>query len=152
GILRPAGTPTLAVLATAVTILLIGRPHLATEIGFGLSVCATAALVVLAPPLTRALTDRGVPRLLAVALAVPAAAQAGCTPLLVVLAPSMSPWAVLANVAAAPAVAPATVLGLAGLALEGATTILPDGAGAVVHLPARAAGGLGAAAAWWITV
>src|SRR5690625_2357631 len=64
----------------------------------------------------------------------------------------MSPWAVLANVAAAPAVAPATVLGLAGLALEGATTILPDGAGAVVHLPARAAGGLGAAAAWWITV
>lgn len=152
GILRPAGTPTLAVLATAVTVLLIGRPHLASEIGFGLSVCATAALIVLAPPLTRALTDRGVPRLLAVAFAVPAAAQAGCTPLLVVLDPMMSPWAVLANVAAAPAVAPATVLGLAGLALEGAATALPEGIGVPAHLLARATGALGGAAAWWITV
>lgn len=152
GILRPAGTPTLAVLATAVTVLLIGRPHLASEIGFGLSVCATAALVVLAPPLTRALTDRGVPRLLAVALAVPAAAQAGCTPLLVILDPTMSPWSVLANVAAAPAVAPATLLGLAGLGLEGAVTALPGAIGGLAHLLALTAGSLGAASAWWITV
>lgn len=152
GILRPAGTPTLAVLATAVTVLLIGRPHLASEIGFGLSVCATAALVVLSPPLTRALTDRGVPRLIAVALAVPVAAQVGCTPLLVVLDPTVSPWAVLANVAAAPAVAPATVLGLAGLALEGAAGALPEMLGMPAHLLARTAGALGAASAWWITV
>ncbi|MGO1439641.1 MAG: ComEC/Rec2 family competence protein [Brevibacterium yomogidense] len=152
GILRPAGTPTLAVLATAVTVLLIGRPHLATEIGFGLSVCATAALVVLSPPLTRALTDRGMPRPVAVALAVPVAAQAGCTPLLVVLDPTVSPWAVLANVAAAPAVAPATVLGLAGLGLEGIAAALPDALGMPPHLLARTAGALGAAAAWWITV
>nr|WP_269770476.1 ComEC/Rec2 family competence protein [Brevibacterium yomogidense] len=164
GLLRPAGTPTLAVLSSAVTVLLLVRPHLATEIGFGLSVCATAAIVMLAPPLTRALTDRRVPRLIAVAIAVPTAAQLGCTPLLVVMDPRMSPWAVLANVAAAPAVAPATVLGLAGLAGEGVATgltILAEpaagsgsraGAAVVFHIVARSVGAMGAAAAWWITV
>ena len=164
GLLRPAGTPTLAVLSSAVTVLLLARPHLATEIGFGLSVCATAAIVLLAPPLTRALTDRRVPRLVAVALAVPTAAQLGCTPLLVVMDPWVSPWAVLANVAAAPAVAPGTVLGLAGLAVEGIATGLSslagpesgfgpwEGAAHGLHVVARGAGGAGAAAAWWITV
>lgn len=164
GLLRPAGTPTLAVLASAVTVLLVARPHLASEIGFGLSVCATAAIMVLAVPLTRALVDRGVPRLIAVAVAVPMAAQLGCTPLLVVMDPRMSPWAVLANVAAAPAVAPATVLGLACLAVEGiangmvgwaGSAAVPgawEGAALCVHLLAQGAGTIGAAAAWWITL
>lgn len=164
GLLRPAGTPTLAVLSSAVTVLLIVRPHLATEIGFGLSVCATAAIVVLAPPLTRALLERGVPRLLSVAVAVPTAAQLGCTPLLVVMDPRMSPWAVIANVAAAPAVAPATVLGLAGLAAEGIArglfTVVEAGAlpgpwsgvALCFRLVAQGSGAMGAAAAWWITV
>lgn len=159
GYLRPTGTPTLALLASAVTLLLIGRPHLATEIGFGLSVCATAALVVLAPPLTRRLCDRGVPRLLAAALAVPTAAQLGCAPLLIVLDPRMSPWSIAANALAGPAVAPATVLGLCALALEGAAGLLRDASGGALPVLtgpltvlARATGGLGAAAAWWITL
>ncbi|WP_051297696.1 ComEC/Rec2 family competence protein [Brevibacterium album] len=140
GLLRPAGTPTTAVLASAVALLLIGMPHLAGEIGFALSVAATAGLVLLAPPLTRLLTDRRVPRLLAAALALPAAAQLMCTPLLIVLAPQLSPWAVPANLAAGPAVAPATVAGLAAMALEACG----------LSGPAALCGSLGALCAWWI--
>ena len=148
GLLRPAGTPTLAVLASAITILLVARPHLAREVGFGLSVAATAALILLAPPLVRLLVDRGMPRFLAAALAVPTAAQLGVSPLLILLDPRMSPYAVLANALAGPAVAPATVLGLGALALEGLAQTLGDAE--VLSRPARVVGALGAAAAWWI--
>ena len=148
GLLRPVGTPALAVLATAITVLLILRPHLASEVGFGLSVSATAALILFAQPLARLLADRGVPHVLAAALAVPTAAQLGVSPLLLVLDPRMSPYAVLANAVAGPAVAPATVLGLAALAVEGLSHGLGDVA--ALSLLARGLGAAGALAAWWI--
>ena len=148
GLLRPVGTPALAVLATAITGLLIVRPHLASEVGFGLSVSATAALILLAQPLARLLADRGVPHVLAAALAVPTAAQLGVSPLLLVLDPRMSPYAVLANALAGPAVAPATVLGLGALAVEGLSHGLGDIA--PLSLLARGLGAAGALAAWWI--
>ena len=141
GLLRPVGTPTVAVLASAVSVLLVWQPQLAGEIGFALSVAATAGILLVAPPLTQLLVDRRVPGWAAAAIAVPAAAQLACTPLLIVLAPQLSPWSVPANLAAGPAVAPATVLGLLAMALEAAGA----------SWPARLFGGLGAFCAWWIT-
>lgn len=105
---RAAGVPALSV---AVVVLCVVDPWLSRSAGFALSVLATGGLLVLAGPWTRALEPR-VPRWLAAALAVPLAAQAVCAPVTVLLAPQVSLVAVPANVLVAPAVAPATVVGV----------------------------------------
>jgi competence protein ComEC len=106
---RPArGLP---VLAVAVTVLLVFDPWLARNYGFVLSVCATAGLLVLAAPLARVLS-RWIPMSLALLIAVPAAAQLACQPVLILLTPSIPTYGVVANVLAAPAAPVATVLGL----------------------------------------
>lgn len=107
---RPHRAP--AALGATVVVLLVADPWLAGEVGFVLSVLATAALVLLGGPLA----DRGsgvLGRPLATALALPVAAQLVCAPVILLLTPAVSLYAVPANVLAAPAVAPATVLGLA---------------------------------------
>jgi competence protein ComEC len=102
-------------LCVAVVGLLFLDPWLSRAAGFVLSVSATAGILLLAPPFARAF-GRWMPRWAAVAVAVPLAAQAACTPTIVALSSEVSVVAVAANVLAAPAVAPATVLGLlAGL-------------------------------------
>ncbi len=106
---RPAASIP-ALCATAVA-LLGTDPWLARSYGFALSCAATAGLVLLAPPLARRLTP-WVGRGAAFALAVPLAAQAVCGPILVLLAPALPTTSVLANLLAAPAVVPATLLGL----------------------------------------
>ncbi|WP_152195590.1 ComEC/Rec2 family competence protein [Georgenia subflava] len=113
---RPARA--LPALSAAVVLLLLVDPWLARSYGFALSVLATAGLVLLARPWARWLS-RLVPRWLATALAVPAAAQATCAPVVVLLTPALSLYAVPANVLAAVAVPPATVLGV------GATVLAP---------------------------
>lgn len=106
---RPSrGLPALAV---AVVVLLTSDPWLARDLGFALSVLATAGLLVLAPPLADRLSRR-VPRRLAEALAIPLAAQVACQPVLLVLQPGLPVHGVLANVLAEPAAAPATIGGL----------------------------------------
>jgi competence protein ComEC len=100
-------------LAAAVVVGLLIDPALAVDAGFALSVLATGALVLLAPGWADRLTARGVPRGLAEALAVPAAAQLACGPVIVALSGQVSLVAVPANLLAAPAVAPATLLGVA---------------------------------------
>jgi len=102
----------LPALATAVVALIAVDPFLARTPGFALSVLATAAIVVGARPVADRLARR-MPRPLAVAVAVPLVAQIACTPVLVAAFGSLTPWAVPANVLAAPAVAPATVAGVA---------------------------------------
>jgi competence protein ComEC len=98
-------------LSTAVLLLMLLNPWLARSYGFVLSVLATGAIALLAPALARRLA-RWCPRWLAVAVAVPLAAQAVCAPVLVLLDPGVSLYAVPANVLAAPALLPATVLGV----------------------------------------
>jgi competence protein ComEC len=98
-------------LAAAVLGLVLVNPFLARSVGFALSVVATAAIVVVAP-VWAAWLSRWMPRWLAVAVAVPAAAQLACTPLLVMVFGQATPWAVPANLLAAPAVAPATIAGI----------------------------------------
>ncbi|MEO3809991.1 ComEC/Rec2 family competence protein [Sphaerisporangium sp. B11E5] len=106
----------LAALSVTVLGLILFDPALAREYGFALSVFATAGILVLAPRLRDRMARR-IPRWAAEAVAVAAGAQAAVTPLLVLMSGELSLVAVPANLLAAPAVPPATVLGFAAAAL-----------------------------------
>lgn len=99
-------------LGVAVVALLLLDPELARSAGFALSVLATGGILLLAPHWRDAM--RWAPRWVAEALSVPLAAQVACTPVVTALSGQVSLVAVAANLLAAPAVAPVTVLGLAG--------------------------------------
>ncbi|MFD6031656.1 ComEC/Rec2 family competence protein [Cellulosimicrobium funkei] len=107
------GRPSRAVaaLGAAVVVLLVVDPWLARSYGFVLSVAATAGLALLTAPIARRLAP-WCGRTAAHVLAVPVAAQAACAPIVVLLDPSVSTWSVPANLVAAPALGPATVLGV----------------------------------------
>ena len=100
-------------LGAAVVGLLLVDPGLASTAGFALSVLATAGILLVAPSWRDALA-RWMPRWLAEAVAVPAAAQLACTPLVAAISGQVSLVAVVANLLVAPVVGPATVLGLLG--------------------------------------
>ncbi|QEV59973.1 ComEC/Rec2 family competence protein [Streptomyces spectabilis] len=104
-------------LAAVVLVLVLYDPWLSRSYGFLLSVLATGALLTLAPRWSAGLRRRGVPGRLAEALAAAAAAQAVCAPVVAVLAARVSLVAVPCNLLAEFAVAPATVLGFAALAV-----------------------------------
>jgi len=125
-------------LCVAVVVLLLLDPWLARSAGFILSVLATAGIVVLAPGWRDRLT-RWLPRPIAEAVSVPLAAQLVCTPVVAAISGQVSLVAVISNLLAAPAVAPATVLGLLG----GLVALVND---PVAHLVGRVAG----VPAWWI--
>ncbi|MFB4424591.1 ComEC/Rec2 family competence protein [Streptomyces sp. QL37] len=108
-------------LATAVLLLVLYDPWLARSYGFLLSVLATGALLTLAPRWSGALQRHGVPARLAEVLAAAGAAQAVCAPVVVVLASRVSLVAIPCNLLAEFAVAPATVLGFAALAVAPAS-------------------------------
>ena len=130
----------LRALGTAVLVLVFADPRLAVSAGFALSVLATAGILVLAPGMRDALA-RWLPRWVAEAISVPAAAQLACTPVVAAISGQVSLVAVAANLLVAPAVGPATVLGLSG-----------GLAGLVWELPGRL---LGSVAAWcvaWIVL
>ena len=105
-------------LGGCIVALMLVAPGLAATPGFVLSALATAGIIFLAPPWAAAMR-RWLPAgvgWLAEAVAVPTAAQLACTPLIAVLSGQVSLVAVPANMLAAVAVAPATLLGLgAGL-------------------------------------
>ena len=98
-------------LSTAVLVLVLLDPDLAATPGFALSVLATGGLLVLAPPWREHLA-RHMPSWLADALAVPAAAQVACGPVVVAISAQLGLLSVPANLLAVPAVAPATVIGV----------------------------------------
>ncbi len=129
----------LPALGASVVVLLVIDPWLGRSPGFALSTAATGGLVLLAPPWARRL-ERLLPRPLALALAVPAAAQAACAPITVLLDPTVSTVAVPANLLAEPAVLPATVLGVLAAVLS-----------LVWPWAAHAVAALGTLATWWIT-
>lgn len=100
----------LIALACAVLVLLWVDPWLSWNIGFALSVAATAGLLTLTRPLQRILERPLGP--LSFGVAVPLAAQLACTPLLVLLSPSIALWGVPANIVAAWFAPAATMLGV----------------------------------------
>ncbi|MGH3865827.1 MAG: DNA internalization-related competence protein ComEC/Rec2 [Pseudonocardiaceae bacterium] len=118
-------------LCTAVLVLLLVDPALGGDPGFTLSVLATGALVLLAPGWAAALRRHGVPSGIAEALAVPAAAHVVTAPVVAGLSGQVSLVAVLTNLLATPAVAPATVLGVLAAVLG---AWYPGAAVVVVHL------------------
>ena len=135
---RPSRAP--AALATAVVALLLADPWLALELGFVLSVVATAAIVLLGGAWTQRWSHR-LGRGPAAALATPLAAQLACAPVLLVVRPQVGLYAVLANLLVAPAVGPATVLGVAAALVA---PVWPGAASLLAHL--------GGAACWWVAV
>ncbi|MFC4529542.1 ComEC/Rec2 family competence protein [Sphaerisporangium dianthi] len=142
-------------LSAAVLGLILFDPGLAAEYGFALSVLATAGILAFAPR-WRDRMSRRMPRWAAEAIAVPCAAQAAVTPLLVVMAGELEPVAIPANLLAGPAVAPATVLGFAAsvvapVHLETARWLVRPAGYAVgwIILVARRAAGFPAAILPW---
>jgi competence protein ComEC len=105
------------VLSASVIVLMIAAPELAVDVGFALSVAATAALVVIAPVWSRRLVGRGWPKPLADAVSVAVAAQLVTAPLVAGISGTFSVVAVVANLAAAAVIPPITVVGTAAAAL-----------------------------------
>lgn len=100
-------------LAFAAVVLLVLSPSLATSWGFALSVAATAGLVLLAAPLVARVHAGGrFVRAVVGALALTIGAQIATLPLIAAFGDGLSLVAVPANLLAAPAVGPVTVLGL----------------------------------------
>ncbi len=137
---RPrAGLPPLCL---SVVVLLTLDPWLARSAGFALSVLATAGLLLLTRPLAHA-ACRIMPRWLALALAVPVAAQLACQPVLFLLAPQLTPYTIPANVLAEPAAAVVSVLGMLVCLLA---VLVPPLAALLAWLPWVASSWIGAVA------
>ncbi len=108
---RSAGLP---VLGGAVVLVLVLDPWLARSYGFALSTLATLGLLLFTRPWGDAIGAR-LPRRLrgfGPALSIPLAAQVMTAPVVVLLQGSVSVVGVLANLLAAPLVAPATIAGV----------------------------------------
>ncbi|GGN86836.1 competence protein ComEC [Actinoplanes lobatus] len=114
------GRPRAAVpaLAAGAAALLIADPELAADPGFALSVLATAGLLLLAPVWRDGLRRAGCPPGVAEALAVPAAAQVACGPVVAAISGTVSLISVPANLVVVPAIAPATLLGVSAAVLS----------------------------------
>ncbi|MEP7178619.1 MAG: ComEC/Rec2 family competence protein [Pseudonocardiales bacterium] len=115
-----AGRPrqALPALSAAVLALLLWDPELARNPGFTMSVLATAALLVIAPPWADALRRRGIPAGAAEALAVAAAAHLVTAPVVAAISGRVSLVAIPANVLAEPVVALTTILGFAAAVIS----------------------------------
>ena len=122
-----AGRPkqVLPAIAAAVVLLLLYSPGLAVDAGFAMSVLASGALVLLAPPWGTWLVAHRVPAIVAEPLAVAAAAHVVTAPVIAAISGRVSLVAIPANVLAEPAVAVVTVLGF--LAAAVAPVWLPGG-------------------------
>lgn len=129
---RAAGLP---VLSGAIVVVLVVDPWMSRSFGFALSALATLGLLLFTRPWGDAIAERLPPRLafMGPAIAIPAAAQAMCAPLIVLLQGSVSIVGVVANLVAAPLVAPATIAGV----VAALVSVVADG-------PAQLVGWLGA--------
>lgn len=138
---RPAGT--IRLLALAVTVLVLVDPLLLHQLGFGLSVGATAGICLLGPFVAEFIPG---PRALARAVATTVAAQLGIAPLAAVAFGGLPVATLPANVLAAPAAAAVLVWGLpAGLVAH-----VVDGApAAIVQFPTHLLVGWIAGVARW---
>jgi competence protein ComEC len=117
-------------LAMAIVVLLLVDPMLAGQLGFVLSVSATAGVLVVAPWVAERL--RG-PRPVRLLVAVTLGAQLGAAPALLSLQGGLPLWSVPANLVAVPAASVAQAIGLAAAVVAQASVA----AGGIV---ARAAG------------
>jgi competence protein ComEC len=133
---RRRGPPALL---AVVILLLVGWPQFAISIGFGLSVAATAGLLLVGPWIAERLGRwpgmRRAPEPLRAALAVAAAAHMATLPLAVLLGNGASLVALPANVVVTPLVPFATVVGLAAALVS---PFVGTAAGLLAHIAAPA--------------
>lgn len=134
----------LPALGFAMGAVVIADPWQSRDAGFALSVMATAGLLLFAPKITTYFT-RFVPKIFAQALAPPIAATLFCSPILVALSGYISPISVVANLLAAPVVAPITILGFIAALLA---PIVPFVSGALIFIIRYPAGFIGIVAQW----
>lgn len=133
GLLLGRARSTAVVLSGAVMMLLILQPVLVRSIGFQLSVTATAGMVSMAAPLGERFS-RFVPAPVAAAAGTTLAAQLGVTPILLFHFHDVPGVTLIANVIAAPTVAPSLLLGLTAAAVG----IVSEPLGHLVGLGAQA--------------
>jgi competence protein ComEC len=119
-------------LAAAVTLAI--NPRVAGDAGWQLSFAAVAGILVLAPPLQRALA--GVPRLLAEGIAMTVAATVATAPLIAHDFGSVSLSGLVANVVALPVVAGVMWIGMLQVALGQLAPVLPLAGAAIAPLGA----------------
>jgi competence protein ComEC len=113
----------LPALGFAIAAVVIGDPWQARDPGFALSVLATAGLLLLSPRIGRWL-GKFVPPFVASALSPPIAAVVMCAPILVALSGYLGPMTVIANLLAAPMVAPITIIGFVAALVSPVSTSL----------------------------
>ncbi|MCA0331710.1 MAG: ComEC/Rec2 family competence protein [Actinobacteria bacterium] len=138
-----------AALATSVAGLVMLDPFLSLSVGFAMSVLATAALVVVAvragPGLQAGPWHARLRRAVVAACGVSAAAQLAVAPLIAGIGGGVPLVGVPANLLTAPAVAPATSLGL----ISAVVGLISPSLAAAVALPASWCVGWIAAVARW---
>jgi competence protein ComEC len=130
------------VLSAAVLCLLVVDPWLSRTYGFALSTLATLGLLLFVRSWGDAIGAR-LPRRIrswGPALAIPVAAQAMCAPVVVLLQGSVSTIGVVANLLAAPLVAPATVTGVAAALTASVWGPAPPSAGWARSRPSASPG------------
>jgi len=132
------GADSLPALGFAIAAVVIGDPWQSRDPGFALSVLATAGLLLFAPRIV-AFFERALPKLLAQAMAPPIAAMVFCAPVIVAIAGYLSPMSIVANLLAAPAVAPITIVGFIAALIS---PIFPQVSEVLIYLVKPMA--------WWI--
>ena len=109
-------TEPLAALGVATVAVIVLRPEMVHSPGLHLSVAATAGMILFSPSLTVRLAK--LPRPVAVVLAATLAAQLAVAPVIIGTFGEVSLVAPVANLVAAPAVPPATILSLGAALLH----------------------------------
>jgi competence protein ComEC len=104
------GADSLPALGFAIAAVVIGDPWQGRDPGFALSVLATAGLLLFAPRAI-AYLERYLPKIIAQAIAAPIAATVFCAPVIVAISGYLSPMSIFANLLAAPAIVPITIVG-----------------------------------------
>lgn len=104
------GADSIPALGFAIAVVVAGDPWQARDPGFALSVLATAGLLLYSPHIATRLS-RIFPKLIAQAMSLPIAAMLFCAPVIVALSGYLSLISLIANLFAAVAVAPITIVG-----------------------------------------
>ncbi len=117
GVLTHRRRHAMPALSATVIALMVLAPEMSVDLGFALSVSATAALIVVAPVWSRRLVEKRWPKPVADAVCVATAAQLVTAPLIAAISGQVSLVSIVANVAATAAIPPITVAGTAAAAL-----------------------------------
>ena len=135
-------TDSLPALGFAIAAVVLGDPWQSRDAGFALSVLATAGLLLFAPVIENHLPTH---KKLAGALAPPIAAIVFCSPILVALSGYLSPISIVANLLAAPFVAPITIVGFVAALVS---PIAPALTSVLIYIIRIPAGSIAAIAHW----